>query len=215
VASTRTPHCDFGWEAPDFSLAAFGGRMYRRADIRGFRATLVMFIGRHRPCVRPVIDRLERDVGTLQAVGARGAAIMANDYARHADDAPDKMRAFAAEHRFTFPDLADETRAVARACGAVHTSEFFDFGADLGLRYRGRLDESGRPAGAVRGHAPGGGNRPRPRGAAPEHGMFDQMTRVRPAGRRQTTKRFAFRASPGYGGARNRRASDRPAPPWS
>jgi hypothetical protein len=52
------------------------------------------------------------------------------------------MRAFAAENDFPFPYLLDESQAVARTYGAVCTPDFFGYDADLGLQYRGRLDES-------------------------------------------------------------------------
>jgi peroxiredoxin len=139
-----TPLCDFGWKAPDFSLPAVDGRTYRLADVRGPRGTLVMFICNHCPYVRAVIDRLVRDVRELRPLGIGAVAIMANDYIHYPDDAPEKMRTFAAEHRFTFPYLIDETQEVARAYDAVCTPDFFGFDADLGLQYRGRLDESGR-----------------------------------------------------------------------
>lgn len=144
MATTPTPLCNFGWKAPDFSLPGIDGRTYRLADVSGPRGTLVMFICNHCPYVRAVIDRLVRDVRELQPLGIGAAAIMANDYARYPDDAPERMRDFAAEHTFPFPYLIDETQAVARAYDAVCTPDFFGFDADLGLQYRGRLDESGR-----------------------------------------------------------------------
>ncbi|MDX9860064.1 MAG: thioredoxin family protein [Rhodospirillales bacterium] len=144
MVTTPTPLCQFGWRAPDFSLQGLDGRTYRLADVRGSRGTLLMFICNHCPYVRAVIDRLVRDVCELQALGIGAAAIMSNDYQRYPDDAPEKMRAFAAENGFTFPYLIDETQGVARAYDAVCTPDFFGFDADLGLQYRGRLDESGR-----------------------------------------------------------------------
>jgi hypothetical protein len=54
------------------------------------------------------------------------------------------MKAFAAEHAFTFPYVYDETQEVARAFGAVCTPDFFGFGRSYRLAYRGRLDASGR-----------------------------------------------------------------------
>lgn len=148
MATTPTPLCDFGWKAPDFSLPGIDGRTHRLADIRGRRGTLVMFICNHCPYVRAVIDRLVRDVRELQPLGIGAAAIMANDYVRYPDDAPDRMAQFAAEHVFPFPYLIDETQEVARAYDAVCTPDFFGFDAGFGLQYRGRLDESGRqPAG--------------------------------------------------------------------
>src|SRR3546814_17281519 len=52
------------------------------------------------------------------------------------------MKAFAAEHAFTFPYLVDPTQGTAQAYGAVCTPDFFGFNKDLELQYRGRLDAS-------------------------------------------------------------------------
>ncbi|MEM1400939.1 MAG: thioredoxin family protein, partial [Pseudomonadota bacterium] len=46
----------------------------------------------------------------------------------------------------SFPYLFDESQDVARAYDAVCTPDFFGFNADLGLQYRGRLDESRKDA---------------------------------------------------------------------
>jgi hypothetical protein len=74
------------------------------------------------------------------------AAISSNDTIAYPADSFDNMKIFAAEHRFPFPYLFDESQAVARAYGAACTPDFFGFDADLGLQYRGRLDASGRIA---------------------------------------------------------------------
>jgi len=100
--------------------------------------------------VRAVADRIARDARDLHELGVGVVAIMPNDFIRYPDDAPDKMKAFAADHGFTFPYLLDETQQVARAYDAVCTPDFFGFNADLELQYRGRLDES-RNAPAVPG----------------------------------------------------------------
>jgi peroxiredoxin len=142
VAATGTPICDFGVKAPDFSLPDADGRAFTLSDIRGARGTLIMFICNHCPYVRAIAARLTRDTSDLAAMGIGVAAIMPNDYRRYPDDAPEKMKAFASQHGFTFPYLVDETQAVARAYGAVCTPDFFGFNADLALQYRGRLDES-------------------------------------------------------------------------
>ena len=148
MVSTKTPICDFGWKAPDFSLKGVDGKNYSLADIRGPKGTLVMFICNHCPYVKAIVDRLVRDADELQGHGIGAAAIMANDYGHYPDDAPDNMKSFASQHGFTFPYLIDETQDVARAYDAVCTPDFFGFNADLELQYRGRLDESGRePAG--------------------------------------------------------------------
>ena len=51
------------------------------------------------------------------------------------------MKRFALAHKFPFPYLHDETQAVARAYGAVCTPDYFGYGRDRKLKYRGRLDE--------------------------------------------------------------------------
>jgi peroxiredoxin len=144
MVDTRTPICGFGWKAPDFALTSIDGRVYRLADVRGPKGTLVMFICNHCPFVRAIVKRLVRDVGDLGPRGIGAVAIMSNDYRHYPDDAPDRMREFAAEHGFCFPYLIDETQAAARAYDAVCTPDFFGFNADLELQYRGRLDEGGR-----------------------------------------------------------------------
>ena len=136
------PVCDFGWKAPDFRLRATDGKTYSLADIRGPKGTLIVFICNHCPYVKAVAPRLVRDAKELQAAGIGVAAICSNDAKTYPEDSFDRMKAFANEHGFTFPYLHDESQEVARAYDAVCTPDFFGFDADLGLQYRGRLDES-------------------------------------------------------------------------
>lgn len=138
--ATETPICDFGWQAVDFALAGVDGRTYRLADVRGRRATLVIFLCNHCPYVKAAIDRIVGDVEALQAQGVGAIAIMPNDAVQYPADSFDNMKAFAAAHRFPMPYVIDDTQAVARAYGAVCTPDFFGFDAALGLQYRGRLD---------------------------------------------------------------------------
>ena len=51
------------------------------------------------------------------------------------------MKRVAAEKRFPFPYVIDESQEVARAYGAACTPEFFGFNAALELQYHGRVDE--------------------------------------------------------------------------
>lgn len=142
-----TPICDFGWKAPAFSLPATDGRTYSLQDIAGPKGTLVMFICNHCPYVQAIIDRIVRDARELQQLGIGVAAISSNDAAMYPEDSFDNMRRMAADEGFPFPYLYDESQDVARAYGAVCTPEFFGFDANLGLQYRGRLDESRREPG--------------------------------------------------------------------
>lgn len=140
----HTPICDFGWQAPAFSLPATDGRTYTLADVRGPKGALIVFICNHCPYVQSIIDRLVRDARDLQALGIGVAGICSNDPVLYPDDDFAHMQAFARDNGFTFPYLHDESQEVARAYDAVCTPDFFGFDRDLGLQYRGRLDASGK-----------------------------------------------------------------------
>ena len=146
MAAKEQPVCDFGWKAPPFSLPDPDGRIHTLDSARGPKGVLVMFICNHCPYVRAVVDRMVRDARALQEIGIGVIAVMPNDYQTYPDDAPPKMKQFAAEHGFTFPYVIDETQEVARAYDAVCTPDFFGFNADFELQYRGRLDASRRDA---------------------------------------------------------------------
>lgn len=134
--------CDFGWKAPGFRLKATDGKMYSLSDLRGPNGTLIMFICNHCPYVKAIADRIARDAADLAAMGVASVAINSNDAAAYPADSFENMITFAARHGFGFPYLVDETQEVARAYDAVCTPDFFGFDSDLGLQYRGRLDES-------------------------------------------------------------------------
>ena len=140
------PMCDFGWQAPEFSLPATDGKTYALKDIAGPNGTLVMFICNHCPYVTSAIDRIVEDAHKIAAAGIGIAAICSNDAVAYPADSFEKMAGFAAANHFPFPYLHDESQAVARAYDAACTPDFFGFDAELGLQYRGRLDEGGHRA---------------------------------------------------------------------
>lgn len=138
--AVETPICDFGAPAVDFRLPGVDGRDWSLADVRGSRATLVMFLCNHCPYVKGSIDRIVATMAELKPLGVGAVAIMANDTDAYPEDRFEEMARFAAGHRFGFPYLIDRSQQVARAYGAVCTPDFFGYDAGLGLQYRGRLD---------------------------------------------------------------------------
>ena len=66
---------------------------------------------------------------------------MPNDPVEYPEDSFDNMKRLAADKRFPFPYVIDETQDVARAYGVVCTPEFYGFNAALELEYHGRIDE--------------------------------------------------------------------------
>ena len=142
--AVTTPICAEDWKAPGFVLPGIDGRRWSLADIRGERGTLVAFICNHCPYVVAIIDRLVSDAALLRAEGIGVAAINSNDSIQYPEDSFDAMKVFARSHGMDFPYLFDESQEVARAYGAVCTPDFFGLDRGDRLRYRGRLDESGR-----------------------------------------------------------------------
>ena len=137
----ETPNAELGVKAPPFTLRGTDGKTHTLDDVKGEKATLVMFICNHCPYVKAVIARLVKTVEALNEEGVAAVAVMPNDTSKYPEDSFDKMIAFSAAHGFGFPYLIDETQDVARAYGAVCTPDFFGFDTDLTLKYRGRLDE--------------------------------------------------------------------------
>ena len=139
MALKNSPVCDFGWPAPDFTLATPTGERHSRDSLMDQSGRVVVFICNHCPYVLRIASDLSKQLNALQARHVGVAAIMANDYDAYPSDAPDKMVAFAATHGFDFPYLVDEDQSVARAYGAACTPDFFGFNADGTLQYRGNF----------------------------------------------------------------------------
>lgn len=144
MPSLQPPSLDGDFFAPDFDLPGTDGKRYSRAGVSGENGLLVMFICNHCPYVKAIRERLVRDTRELLAHGIGSVAMMSNDVADYPEDGFDNMQRVAQQFAFPFPYLYDESQQVARAYGAICTPDFFGFNRDLKLRYRGRLDASGR-----------------------------------------------------------------------
>jgi hypothetical protein len=129
---------------PDVTLAGVAGRRHTRDGLVGPRGLVLMFICNHCPYVLAVADRIALEGRALRDLGFGVAAVCANDADAYPTDSFDNMVPFAARHGFEFPYLHDADQTLARACDAACTPEFFGYDRDLLLRYRGRLDDSGR-----------------------------------------------------------------------
>ena len=138
----NTPICNFGWEAPPFTLPDLKGDLVKFEDLLGEKGLLIAFICNHCPYVKAIIDRLVTDAKTIKKSGIKIAAIMSNDFINYPDDSPEMMKKFAQKHNFFFPYLLDEDQSVAKAYNAICTPDFFGFNSKGELQYRGRLDDA-------------------------------------------------------------------------
>jgi peroxiredoxin len=132
-----------GTPAPDFTLPdVVSGDVVSRDDYAGTKALLVMFLCNHCPYVKHVrygLAELGRDYADADLAIV---AISANDIDQYPDDSPEAMAKEAADIGYPFPYLFDESQQVAAAYTAMCTPDFFLFGPDRTLVYRGRFDET-------------------------------------------------------------------------
>tara|TARA_X000001036_G_scaffold417495_1_gene435517 strand:+ start:11 stop:568 length:558 start_codon:yes stop_codon:yes gene_type:complete len=142
MALTKTPVCDFGIKAEDFKLKSINNELVSLNDIKGDKATLVMFICNHCPYVKAIIKELTKDCNDLKKEGINSVAIMSNDTKNYPEDSFDNMINFAEINNFNDINyLFDETQEIAKKYGAVCTPDFFGYNKDLELQYRGRFRE--------------------------------------------------------------------------
>ena len=141
MALTKTPICNFGEKAKDFSLKSIENKQISLNDVKGENGTLVMFICNHCPYVKGIIKNLVDDVMFLEGLGIKSVGIMSNDVKNYPDDSFENMISFSRLHEFSFPYLIDETQDVAKKYGAVCTPDFFGYNKNLELQYRGRIRE--------------------------------------------------------------------------
>ena len=142
MALTKTPVCDFGKKAEDFKLKSIENKIITLNDVKGEKATLIMFICNHCPYVKAIIRDLAKDCNELKKDGINSVAIMSNDTKKYPEDSLDNMIKFAKANAFGEIDyLIDETQEIAKKYGAVCTPDFFGYNKNLELNYRGRIRE--------------------------------------------------------------------------
>ena len=142
MALTKTPVCDFGKKAENFKLKSINNEVITLNDIKGEKATLIMFICNHCPYVKAIIKDLAKDCNELRNDGISTVAIMSNDTKNYPEDSFDNMIKFAENNDFGNIDyLFDETQEIAKKYGAVCTPDFFGYNRNLELQYRGRFRE--------------------------------------------------------------------------
>ena len=127
-----------GTPAPDFALPDVHGERYS-LSLFNTAALVVVFACNHCPYVR----HIENELCTfVPSADLSVVAICPNDIARYPDDAPAKLAEQAKRAGWRFPYLVDADQSVARAYGAVCTPDFFVYGSDRKLAYRGAFDAS-------------------------------------------------------------------------
>jgi peroxiredoxin len=129
-----------GTPAPDFALPDTAGTVVRRDDVAAAPALLVAFLCNHCPYVR----HIEAELGTLVSDHPDLAVIgiCTNDAEAYPDDQPQSLAEQATRAGWTFPYLVDADQETGRHYNAACTPDFFLYGPDRRLAYRGAFDDS-------------------------------------------------------------------------
>jgi peroxiredoxin len=142
MVQTNSQMLALGTAAPEFSLPDPDGKVWSLDDAAGADAYLIMFICNHCPFVKHVRRELARLGDDYSSRNVAVFAINSNDFDAHPGDSPPEMKEEAKAWRYRFPYLVDRDQSIAKACRAACTPDFFVFGGDRRLVYRGQLDAS-------------------------------------------------------------------------
>lgn len=149
MAITPSNMIPLGTQAPNFSLKdVVSGEEKSLQQMKGGRATLVMFICNHCPYVKHILPALAQLTTDYLSKSVSFVAISSNDVQQIPEDGPEYMRQLVKDYDLQFPYLYDETQDVAKLYDAACTPDFFLFDENLKLVYRGQFDDS-RPSNKV------------------------------------------------------------------
>ena len=112
------------------------------------RPLLVVFICVHCPYIKRIQDGLAQFGRDYAQTDLAIVGIASNDTDAYPEDGPENQARVADEIGYPFPVLYDETQEVAMAFTAACTPDFFLFGPDHRLVYRGQFDTA-RPSNDV------------------------------------------------------------------
>ncbi len=146
VQSTMLP---LGTPAPDFDLTdTISGNQVSLDSLADHKALVVMFICNHCPYVKHIQQGLAEFGNDYADQDVAIVGISSNDADSYPEDRPEELAAVARRLGYSFPVLHDESQDVARAYTAACTPDFFVFGPDRTLVYRGQFDDS-RPGNGI------------------------------------------------------------------
>lgn len=144
--AVRSLMVPLGTPLPEFSLPTIDALVEGTStvmssdDFRNSPALLVIFLCNHCPYVRHIENKLGELLDNVHGLGVVG--ICSNDTDSYPEDGPAGLMEQRTRAGWTFPYLFDEPQNVAHAFQAAATPDFFLYGSDRKLAYRGAFDES-------------------------------------------------------------------------
>jgi len=132
-----------GTIAPNFKLPdTISGNIVTLNQVKGDKATVIMFICNHCPYVIHIASELPKLANDYMDKAVRFVAINANDATYFPEDSPENMSKIAERYDYPFPYLYDESQSIAKAYRAICTPDFYLFDSQLACVYRGRMDDA-------------------------------------------------------------------------
>lgn len=134
-----------GDKAADFRLKNIDNRMVSLADHKDAKGIILVFTCNHCPFAKKYESRIMALDKKYKSKGFPVIAISPNDPTVVAEDSFENMQKLAAEKKYTFPYLFDETQLTAKAYGAAKTPHVFilqKVNAEYIVRYIGAIDDN-------------------------------------------------------------------------
>ncbi len=150
MALTYTPEAELGERCHDFSLSGVDAQTYSLQSFAESKVLVLMFICNHCPYVKAIEDRVIALGRFFRKSEVSFVAICSNDPKEYPEDSFENLKLRWKEKSYPFPYLHDATQKVARTFDAVCTPDFFVYGSDRRLAYRGRLDDNWKDASKVK-----------------------------------------------------------------
>ena len=143
MVATYSTMLPLGTKAPKFSLPnVLEDSTVTLDDFPQTKAYVLAFVCNHCPFVKLIRDHLADFGNSALKKDVMTFAISSNDVENYPDDSPAKMVLEGKEAGYAFPYLYDETQEVAKSYKAACTPDFFLFGLDQRLAYRGQYDDA-------------------------------------------------------------------------
>ncbi|TWU07734.1 thioredoxin family protein [Stieleria varia] len=131
---------DIGDAAPHWTdLPGVDGQSHSSSELEDAKATVVVFTCNSCPYAVDAEDRL---IALTKKYSDQGVAVVAINVNKVPEDSLDAMKEKAAEKKFPFQYLYDESQQIARDFGAIYTPCFFVIDSKHKVAYMGAMDDS-------------------------------------------------------------------------
>ncbi len=142
-----------GDKAIDFSLKNIDGKMVSLKDYKDTKGIILIFTCNHCPFAKMYEDRIIALDQKYKAQGFPVVAINSNDVTKEPEDSFEAMQKRAADKKFTFAYLYDESQEIAKAYGATRTPHIYllkKTGNDFSVEFIGAIDDNAQDATAAK-----------------------------------------------------------------